>query len=422
MRYQVPRGTFDILPEEMKKRQYLGKVAIELFESYGYQPVETPMFEQTELFQRSIGEATEIVQKEMYTFKDKRGRSLTLRPEGTAPVVRAYLEHNLAQSFQPAKLYYSGPMFRYERPQAGRTRQFWQIGLEAIGSANAAIDAEIILILIHYFTKLGLQDLKLLINSMGCQRCRPAYSQRLKRFLVTRQGRLCRDCQRRLEMNPLRVFDCKIKSCREALQSAPAIKDLLCLECQTHFEETLVLLSEVGLSYQIEPSLVRGFDYYTRTIFEVQSPHLGAQNAIGGGGRYDDLVEEYGGNPTPALGFAIGVERLLMALEKEKVKIPITTKPAVFLALVDHRLKAEGFQLLYQLRKSGIYTETDYAGKNLKAQLKQANRLGAAYVVIIGPDEFTEGKCKIKTMKTGDEQLVALGDVVSWFASLKGDR
>lgn len=418
VKYQAPRGTFDILPGEMKKRQYLERVTIGLFESYGYRPVETPMFEQTELFQRGIGEATDIVQKEMYTFKDRRGRDLTLRPEGTAPVVRAYLEHNLNQAYQPAKFYYSGPMFRYERPQAGRTRQFWQIGVEAVGSADPAIDAEVILVLLHYFSKLGLKDLKLLVNSMGCQKCRPAFGQSLKQFLAPRKSRLCEDCQRRLAINPLRIFDCKVKSCREVLQEAPALRDTLCSDCLAHFEGTLGLLDAVGLSYQVEPSLVRGFDYYTRTIFEVQSPHLGAQNAIGGGGRYDDLVEEYGGSPTPALGFAIGVERLLMALEKEGINIPCDMKPAVFLALVDQEFKIEAFKLLYQLRQAGIPAETDYMRRGLKGQMKQADRLEASHVVILGPDELKEGKCKIKTMKTGAEELVAFDGVVSFLSRL----
>lgn len=420
MKYQVPRGTFDILPGEMKRRQHLEKVAVALFESYGYQPVETPLFEQTELFQRGIGEATDIVQKEMYTFTDRRGRSLTLRPEGTAPVVRAYLEHNLAQISQPAKLYYYGPMFRYERPQAGRTREFWQIGVEAVGSADAAIDAEVILLLLRYFFELGLKDLKLLVNSMGCNKCRPAYSRALQSHLTPHQPELCEDCERRLDMNPLRIFDCKVKSCQEILRAAPSIKDSLCPDCRAHFEETLNLLTAVGVSYNIEQGLVRGFDYYTKTIFEVQSPHLGAQNAIGGGGRYDNLVEEYGGASTPALGFAIGVERLLMALEKERIKIPVDMRPAVFLALVDSGLKEEAFKLLHGFRKQGVAAETDYLGRSLKAQMKQADRLGAAYVVILGPDEMDQGKCKIKSMSTGEEELVSLKDVASRFTGSKG--
>lgn len=412
----TPKGTSDMLPEVARKWQYLLSVAAELFESYGYEPIDTPMFEATDLFVRGIGEATDIVHKEMYTFEDKGGRSLTLRPELTAPVVRAYLQHNLGGSGQLVKLYYAGPMFRFERPQAGRSRQFWQIGIEALGGESPLIDAEAVMLLVRYFERLGLRDLEVLLNSMGCTECRPAYREALGAYLSEHAGELCADCGRRLTMNPLRVFDCKNEGCANVIEGAPVIADFTCGDCSVHFDEVKALLGEAGVDFEIDARLVRGFDYYTKTTFEVRSARLGAQNALGGGGRYDGLAEMIGGSRTPGVGFALGAERTMLALEGEQVSMPSRAPVHVFVASVDDTTRRAAFGLASQLRSEGIAAEIDYMARSLKGQMKQAGRLGVLFAAILGPAEVSEGKCTVRDMESGEETAVPLDEAGDWLA------
>ncbi|RJQ54439.1 MAG: histidine--tRNA ligase [Actinobacteria bacterium] len=412
----APKGTSDMLPGLARKWQHLLGVAARLFESYGYEPIDTPAFEATELFVRGIGEATDIVHKEMYTFTDKGGRSLTLRPEETAPVVRAYLQHNMGAAGQLVKLYYAGPMFRFERPQAGRSRQFWQIGIEALGSEEPSVDAESILLLMRYLQRLGLQQLTLLVNSMGCIECRPAYRETLAAYLREHAAELCKDCVRRLEMNPLRVFDCKNPECVAVMKNAPKISEYLCQGCEDHFGEVKTLLGEVGLDYEERATLVRGFDYYTKTTFEVQSPLLGAQNALGGGGRYDGLAEMIGGARTPGIGFALGAERTMLAMEGEQVAVPSKMQVHVYVANVDAGTKQTAFGLLSNLREQGISAETDYMGRSLKGQMKQAGKRGVLFTVILGPEELARGECKVRNMESGEETPVALDSLALWLS------
>lgn len=419
---RAPRGTSDIFSRQAGLRRYLEETAVELFERYGYHPITTPIFERTELFTRSIGESTDIVQKEMYTFRDKSGRSLTLRPEGTAPVVRAFLEHKLISQPLPIKLYYSGPMFRYERPQAGRSREFWQVGVEAIGSMDPAIDVETVSLMMHYLEILGLRDLELLLNSMGCSGCRPSFVEVLKAYLEEHRANLCIDCKRRVRLNPLRIFDCKKEKCRGLLKEAPLITDYLCADCKAHFAEVQSLLMSIGVEFKLEPSLVRGFDYYTKTAFEVRSPHLGAQNALGGGGRYDGLIEEFGGPPTPAIGFALGVERVIMALHCEGIDLPEDSTLDVFLAVVGRESKPEGFKLLDRLRKLGIAADMNYGDRSLKAQMKLADRMGALYTLFVGSEELRRGMCKIRDMNSGEQVEVAFEKIPQWLKKQIGSR
>jgi histidyl-tRNA synthetase len=414
---KAPRGTFDILPEVTIKRQFVEDIAMTLFKQYGYQQIITPTFEHTELFRGAIGESTEIVQKEMYTFLDKASRSLTLRPEATAAIVRAYIEHNLFMQTKPQKFYYIGPMFRYERPQSGRYREFWQLGIEALGSADPAIDAENVLLLTHLLHSLGLTDLDLHLNSMGCPECRKSYIVLLKEHLRSHRAGLCANCQGRTETNPLRIFDCKNQDCHSQLKNAPLLSDFWCESCREHFAATQSYLNETKVKFTLDPALVRGFDYYTKTTFEVSSPHLGAQNALGGGGRYDGLAEVYGGPPTPAIGFALGIERIILALEKEKVHLPTKLPIQVFVAIIDEECKQRAFRLLYDLRKSGIAADIDYGQRGLKAQLKLANKLDVAYTVLLGPDELAQQICQIKEMGSGEQKEVKLEETTEYLKS-----
>ncbi|HEY3373797.1 MAG TPA: histidine--tRNA ligase [Candidatus Aquicultor sp.] len=412
MQFRAPKGTSDILPEVAKKWHYLEKIAVGLFKIYGYERIKTPVFEHTEVFQRGIGTSTDIVQKEMYTFTDKGGRSLTLRPEGTAPVIRAYVEHNMNQWPQPVKLFYIGPMFRYERPQAGRFRQFWQLGVEVIGSDDPGIDADTILLMINYFKAVGLKELTLYINSMGCDNDKPQYLQMLKKYAEEHSEELCKDCQKRIELNPLRLFDCKDESCQKVMAGAPKLIDHLCCDCKNHFYAVRQYLDMQGIGYIVKPELVRGLDYYTRTTFEVVSPLLGAQNAIGGGGRYNKLVEEFGGPPTPGIGFAIGLERLALAVEKEGVFASLEDSMDVFIALADDAARPAAINLLYKLRGERIRTDMDYMGRSLKAQLKYANKRDFKYTIFLGSAELESGQVIIKDMHASEQYEVKLSDLV----------
>jgi histidyl-tRNA synthetase len=341
---------------------------------------------------------------------------LTLRPELTAPVVRAYLQHNLGGGGRLVKLYYAGPMFRFERPQAGRSRQFWQIGIEALGAEAPSVDAEAIMLLVRYFERLGLRDLQVLINSMGCVECRPAYREALAAYLRGRTPELCPDCVRRLEMNPLRVFDCKNPECADVMNEAPEIADFTCGNCAEHFNEVKALLAEAGLAYEVDARLVRGFDYYTKTTFEVRSSQLGAQNALGGGGRYDGLAEMIGGSRTPGVGFALGAERTMLALEGEDVSMPARPPVHVFVATVDETTRRAAFGLVGRLREAGIATEMDHMGRSLKGQMKQAGKSGVLFTAILGPDEAARGECTVRDMESGEESAVPLADLEEWLA------
>lgn len=403
MQIKAPRGTSDWLPNQSEKISYLIKLAQSLFENYGYRYIITPLFEQTELFIRAIGESSDIVQKEMYTFKDKGGRSLTLRPEGTAPIARAFIEHGLSRKESLTKLHYFGSFFRHERPQAGRFREFQQVGVEAMGSEDPYLDIEIISLMMEYYKKLGLEQIELHLNSVGCRKCQPHYKEELKRYLKKDEEKLCLDCQRRFEVNTLRIFDCKVSQCQNIAKEAPKPVDFLCPDCQKHFKEIRAGLSLLNLKYQLDPLIVRGIDYYSRTIFEARSPLLGAQNALGGGGRYDFLIEEYGGPPTPAIGFAVGVERTILAMEKEGVDFPLRGELKAYLVILDKKFQREAFLILDSLRREGISADMDYTGKSLKSQMKQADRKGVDFALIIGEEEAKNKFITVRRMRDGQQ-------------------
>ncbi len=414
MEVRAPKGTVDMLPDVARVWEHLLRVAQELFARYGYEPIYTPIFEHTEVFTRGIGEATDIVSKEMYTFLDRADRSLTLRPEGTASVVRAALEHNLVPKGAAAKLYYAGPMFRYERPQKGRMRQFWQIGVEALGMAEPSIDAEVIALLVRFFEAAGIPsaNTRLLVNSMGDEHCRPAYREELAAFISAHAADLCDECNRRADTNPLRAFDCKNPTCRTVMAEAPLLRDRLCEECGTHYGSVKHGLDELGIVYEEDPSLVRGLDYYTRTVFEIQAEGLGAQNAIGGGGRYDRLMEEYGGPSTPGLGFALGFERTMLAMQAAGVTVPELPRAEVYVARVDDSVATTVFSACQALRDAGIAAEMDHQARSLKSQFKQADRLSALLTVIVGPEEAAAGEVTVRDMRTREEARVALDDLI----------
>lgn len=417
MQINGPRGTQDMLPDASGNWLAVEAVARGVCKLYGYQEIRTPIFEHTELFLRGVGETTDIVQKEMYTFTDRGNRSITLRPENTAAVVRSYLENKLYASPQPSKLFYIGPMFRYDRPQAGRLRQFHQFGIEAIGSAGPVVDAEIILLAVHFFNKLGLTDLNLYLNSVGCPKCRPIYRERLQAFLRDKLDGLCEDCRSRFDRNPMRILDCKNETCNQLSLGAPEITDCLCEECSSHFIRLQELLTAAGISYTLNPRLVRGLDYYTKTAFEIQYSPLGAQSAVCGGGRYDGLVEECGGPATPGIGFAIGMERVLLALEKQNLLPGKQTRTDIYLAPMGDAAQIMAFQLLDKVRKAGFSAEVDLMGRSLKAQLKYANQLPACYVAIIGEEEAAQNKVTLKNMETGEQQLVDAKNIESLLKS-----
>jgi len=411
MKYSAPRGTKDILPDEVPLWQFLENTCRQVFELYGYREIRTPIFEVAELFSRSIGDTTDIVKKEMYTFADRKGRSLTLRPEETAPVVRACLENNLILSDQLVKLYYLGPMFRYERPQAGRQRQFHQAGVEAFGSDDPMLDAEIIQLSIKLFDKVGLKDLEVEINSVGCRKCKPNYREAVKKYFGEHVQNMCEDCKTRIELNPLRILDCKEAHCQKFIAQAPAAVDYLCSDCKDHFEKVTKALEGLSVRYRVNDRLVRGLDYYTKTTFEVVSKQLGAQNAICGGGRYDYLVEELGGKPTPAVGFALGLERVVEVMKELKIERAKKKGLDLFMAPLGEKAKDQVFLLLARLREKGISADMDYSKKSLRAQLKAADRLGASFAYIVGEVELEKGKGILRNMKTGEQNEIAFEEL-----------
>jgi histidyl-tRNA synthetase len=413
MRYTALKGIQDILPPEIYLWQKVEETAKEIFPLYGFQELRAPIIESTDIFVRSIGENTDIVEKEMYTFSDKAGRSITLRPEGTAPVVRCFVQNRLYDLPSPQKFFYSGPMFRYERPQKGRFRQFFQIGVEAFGTSDPKLDAEILIMLRLFLERIGLEELSFEINSIGCEKCRPDYKKALMNFLSGKINEFCPDCQRRYKFNPLRILDCKVKECIKLRVGAPIVTDFICDDCREHFEALLALLQLLNFPHVINPDMVRGLDYYTRTTFEVTSKHLGAQNAVAAGGRYDRLVEEFGGPPTPAIGFALGMERIVELLKaSDKLEIPA---PKVFIATIGAPAEKEGLILAGRLREKGLWAEIGYTGHSLRSQLKKADKLSAAYVLIIGDDEISSGKLKWKRLSDGSQGEIPISEVLEFF-------
>ncbi len=404
---QTIRGFRDILPEQIGLWQKVEKEAANLFESFGYREIRIPILEKTELFARSIGDTTDIVEKEMYTFEDRKGDMLTLRPEATASICRAYIQHKIYAGDPMQKFFLTGPMFRRERPQKGRYRQFYQIDAEVFGVESPYIDSELIFLLNTLFSRLGLKDLSAHVNSLGCPVCRPAFQEALLDFLGERKASLCENCKRRMDKNPLRILDCKVETCRQVLEGAPATVDHLCQACTDHFDIVKASLEKLGVDFMVDNSLVRGLDYYTRTAWEVQTTSLGAQSAVAGGGRYDRLVEELGGPPTPAIGFAIGFDRLVEVMEQ--LGDDTSEKgPDIFIVSLGPEAQDYAFHWSCRLNDMGIRTEADFRGKSMKALMKRADKLGASYVLIAGDNELAEKKVVLRNMATKEQTEIGL--------------
>mgnify|MGYP000845669991 CR=1 FL=1 len=414
---KAPRGVRDILPDESWKWAFIFGVTRKIAEDFGYREVHLPIFEQTELFSRGIGETTDVVEKEMYTFSDRSGRSLTLRPEATASMVRAYLEHGMASGPQPSKLWCAGPMMRYERPQKGRYRQFWQLDFEAIGSASPLVDVEVIALSLEIFRRLGLSNLEVLVNSVGCPSCRPVYRSALQGYLRERFDELCPTCQGRFDRNPLRILDCKVETCRAITDGAPDVRDHLCGECRSHFDEVLQGLDLIGAKFRIDKRLVRGLDYYTKTAYEVLSGDLGAQNAVCGGGRYDNLAEAIGGPHTPGVGFAAGLDRIVLTMEQQGLSFGREPSISVIVVVADEAARDEAVRLLYDLRRAGVPSDMDTSGKGVKAQMKAAGAAKASWVCILGSSEVARGVVSLKEMATGSQEEIEREKVVERLAA-----
>lgn len=408
MKFRSIKGTRDILPDETERWQGVEQTIHRVLKNFNYREIRTPVLEPTALFARSIGELTDIVSKEMYTFTDRSEESVTLRPEGTAATLRAYIQNNLGEQGGLTKLYYIGSMFRQERPQAGRLRQFHQFGAEALGSAAPELDVEMMLIAIQIYTDLGIADTRLVINSVGCEQCRPTYKELLTRELLKRKDGLSPESQSRIEHNPLRVLDSKNETDRTVTADVPLMKDHLCAECAGHFSTVQQFLQSLGIQFTIDGRLVRGLDYYTKTAFEITSSDLGSQDALAGGGRYDLLVKELGGKPTPGTGFAAGIERLMIVLEKRGASVNPASRPRVFLIGLDAASRSWAFVKTCMLRKQGISAETDYLARSLKAQMREANRQQVEYVVIVGEQELQSRSAKLKSMQSGDDVTISL--------------
>jgi len=399
------KGMNDILPGEVETWQHLEEQARKVFGAFGYREIRVPVVEKTDLFCRSIGETTDIVEKEMYTFSDKGGTSMTLRPEGTAPVMRSFIQHKMYAQDPVSKLYYIGPMFRHERPQKGRYRQFHQIGAEVIGIDDPKIDAQVLAMLSHYFQTTKIPDVSLQINSLGCPECRPSYRETLISVLEQHIEALCADCQRRYKTNPLRVLDCKVAGCKEATLEAPAMLDNLCIGCETHFSQVKEHLDALAVDYTVNARMVRGLDYYTKTTFEMVTGSLGSQNAVAAGGRYDGLIKELGGPELPGIGFAIGLERLALMLGEQSIEPP---RPELFVATLGEKATRAGFAMLTRLQREGVLVEMEYTGKSLKAQLRRADKLKTRRVLILGEDELVRGVAQLRNMDESSQEEVSL--------------
>ena len=413
---QALRGTQDILPNDIYKWLYMENIIRDLCALYGYGEIRTPIFEETKLFLRGIGDTTDVVTKEMYTFEDRGGRSITLRPENTASAVRAFLEHKLYGDQGVHKLFYIGSMFRYDRPQAGRYREFHQFGVEILGASSPLADVEVIVLAYRLFQKLGLQNLELRINSIGDKNCRNAYKKELISYYESQKNMLCEDCKQRLYKNPLRLLDCKEDNCKILAKNAPVITNYLCEECHNKFEKVKSGLTALHISYVVDPGLVRGLDYYTNTAFEIQYPPLGAQSAICGGGRYDKLVEEMGGPDVPGIGFAVGLERLLLALEGQNLIPNCPQKSSVYIVALGEKAEIEGLKIQGELRKKGVMTYMDLQEKSLKGQMKQAGKAQSIYAVIIGENEIEQGKATVKHMQTGEQNEISFSQVADYIS------
>lgn len=407
---QAPRGTEDVLPEEAVQWQVIEAVMRGEASLHGFGEVRTPVFEHTELFQRGVGDTTDIVQKEMYTFLDKGGRSVTLRPEGTAGAARAMLEHGVYNNGLPVKFYYFTSCYRYEKAQKGRLREFHQFGAEMYGSADPLADAEVILLGSSIFERFGLKDVRLEINSIGCPECRAKYLEALRAYFEDRKGELCETCLGRLERNPMRILDCKSPVCSAIAEGAPRMLDYLCDGCREHFESVKQALDAVGVAYTVNPSIVRGLDYYTRTVFEFLAPIDGKELAVCAGGRYDGLIEELGGQSMPALGFGLGMERLLLLLKQQSVELPGADPCEIFIASLGQSAKLAAFRLCDTLWKSSVQAACDVNARGLKAQMKYADKIGAKYCLVLGDDELAAGKAELKNMKTGEKKKISLGE------------
>lgn len=410
-RIRAPRGTKDVLPSEVYKWNYVENLFKSVCNRFGYKEIRTPIFEETKLFQRGVGETTDIVQKEMYSFKDNGGREITLKPEGTAPVVRSFIENKLYSDPQPTKLFYVTPCFRYERPQAGRLRAFHQFGIEVFGTDDPSVDAEVISVAMHFFKELGLKNLELRINSIGCPDCRKRYNQVLREYLKEKLPNLCDTCKDRYDRNPMRIIDCKVESCKREIKDVPWMLDYICDTCKEDFDKLKENLSLMGIDYLVDPSIVRGLDYYTKTAFEIVSNKIGAQGTVCGGGRYDGLIEELGGPPTPGVGFGMGIERLLLTLDNNEISIPTPKALDVFIIATEENSRKEATRLLYQLREKGFSADKDYMNRSMKAQFKTADRLNVAYAIIVGEDELSRNAVLIRDMRIGEQTEVALSDV-----------
>lgn len=409
------KGTKDVLPNEVHKNQYLESTALDIAEKYGYHEIRTPVFEHTELFQRGVGDTTDVVQKEMYTFDDKGGRSITLRPEGTAGAARAFLENGLCNEALPQKVCYVTSCYRYEKPQAGRLREFHQFGVECFGTQSPLADAELIALAKSIFDTLEVKDIHLEINSIGCPECRSKYYDALRAYFAERQDELCDTCKGRLERNPMRILDCKSPICREIAKDAPAVLDYLCDDCKEHFEKVQAYLKAQDIEYTINPRIVRGLDYYTKTVFEFVSDAIGAQGTVCGGGRYDGLIEELGGQKTPSLGFGMGLERLQLVMEAQDCPFPEAEKPDLFIVALGDSATMKAVEISKDMRAEGFSVLYDLNQRSVRAQMKYANKMGAKFNVVIGDDEVLSGKAKLKDMETGEETDIDLTTFVNGF-------
>lgn len=423
---KAPRGTEDILPDNWGLWRTVEKTAREIFELAGYYEIRTPIFEDTNLFIRSIGETTDIVEKEMYTFRDGETSSITLRPENTAPVMRAYVEYEVYKTKRFQKYYYIGPMFRKERPQAGRLRQFHQMGIEAVGTIDPLLDAETIIIATQIFNRLGLSDHKVKINSIGCKICRPGFRTVLKEELIKYEEKLCELCKARLNRNVFRVLDCKEERCKEITQLMPSIQKYLCDGCRADFSGLKDSISMAGINYNIEPHLVRGLDYYTKTVYEITHPSLGARDTICAGGRYDNLIEEIGGPSTGAVGFAAGIEATILAMKNSMTNMPKpftsldAPKPDIYVVSIGNESRKESFCIINKIRAAGLSADMDYEARSPKAQMRTANKLGVNRVIMIGPDEINKGVVKLKDMRTGNEDIIDNNKIVEFIKAIQG--
>ncbi len=411
---KAPRGTKDITPSESYKWNYIENKFREVCSLYGYEEIRTPIFEHTELFKRGVGDTTDIVQKEMYSFLDKGERDITLKPEGTAGVIRAFIENKLYALTQPTKLFYITPCFRYERPQAGRQRQFHQFGIEALGSDNPSIDAEVISLAVQFFSELGLKDLAVRINSVGCPSCREKYNEKLKNYLESKKEYLCETCLDRKDKNPMRVIDCKNPNCKENLLDIPFMIDNICDECSDHFEKLKEYLDEMNINYMVDKTIVRGLDYYKKTAFEIISNDIGSQSTVCGGGRYDGLVEQLGGpKGVSGVGFALGAERLLLTLENNNIEIENNNSIDIFIATIGENAKTKSFSILSDLRKNHISSENDHLDRSIKAQFKYSDKIKSKFTVVIGDDEINKDIVTLKDMRTSEQTTIKLSELTN---------